>query len=260
MREAGADIAPSTLCHFLKTTPGEDGITVWEQVGGEGTIREIECLLAAPLHVAYYFDKVRDAAVRRRLKEHGLRLARTARDTSVDLETLLQSADVSFLHSTPRDRFKTITSAELERTELDIDYLVEGFIVRGQPCIVAGAKKTLKTNILIDLVLSLAQAGLFLGKFRVLRSIRVALLSGESGRATIAETARRIARSKSWGLADFGDAIWGFDLPRLGETGDLLAMRRSSGTDGWSASSSIRPILRFRWETRPPTSSRWGPN
>jgi hypothetical protein len=127
-------------------------------------------------------------------------------------------------HATPaqarqRERLKVISSAELANTEAKIPYLIDGILVAGQPCILAGGKKTLKTNVSVDLVLSLAQAGLFLGKFKVQNAVRVALLSGESGRATIAETARRIAAAKKCALENFEHVLWGFNLPRLGEPG-----------------------------------------
>jgi hypothetical protein len=118
-----------------------------------------------------------------------------------------------------RGRLKLISSAELAATNIRLQYLVEPVLVAGQPCILAGGKKTLKTNISIDLVLSLAHAGLFLGKFKAPEAVQVALLSGESGQATIAETARRIAASKGWSLEHFENANWGFNLPRLGEPG-----------------------------------------
>lgn len=113
--------------------------------------------------------------------------------------------------------FKTMTSAELDAANLHTDYLVEDVFARHQSTIVAAAKKCLKTNISIDLTLSLASGCLFLGKFYVPKPVRVALMSGESGDATIQETARRIARSKPWiNLSDYKNAVWSFDLPRLG--------------------------------------------
>jgi hypothetical protein len=118
-----------------------------------------------------------------------------------------------------RERLAVISSAELAATDEHIPYLIDRILVAGQPCIVAGGKKCLKTNLTIDLCLSLAQGGLFLGKFKAQNSVRVALLSGESGRATIAETGHRIARSRNWSLEYFENALWGFRLPRIGDPG-----------------------------------------
>lgn len=113
--------------------------------------------------------------------------------------------------------FRTMTSAELDAADLHTEYLVSDVLARQQSTIIAAAKKSLKTSIAIDLTLSLASRCYFLGKFHIPTAVRVALMSGESGDATIQETARRIARSKIWpNLSDYEDAVWSFDLPRLG--------------------------------------------
>ena len=78
----------------------------------------------------------------------------------------------------------------------------------GQPCILAGGKKCLKTSLLIDLGISLAMGGCFLGKLRVNRAARVGIMSGESGLATIQETARRIAAAAGYRLADIGGLVF----------------------------------------------------
>lgn len=90
-----------------------------------------------------------------------------------------------------------MTAAELDAGEFPLNYLISGILVEAQPCIVAAPKKSLKTNIMIDATLSLASGAKFLGEFYVPEPKRVALISGESGQATIQETARRIAASKA---------------------------------------------------------------
>ena len=115
-------------------------------------------------------------------------------------------------------RFKTYSMAELDAAEFSTDYLVDGVLVAGQPCVMAAGKKTLKTNIACDLTLSLASGSQFIGQFWTPRAVRVAMMTGESGDATTQETMRRIARSKPWkNLADYTNAICSFDLPRLGQ-------------------------------------------
>ncbi len=99
-----------------------------------------------------------------------------------------------------------------------IGYLVEDVLARSQPFIIAAAKKMLKTNSSIALTLALASGGKWMNRFYVPHAVRVALMSGESGDAVIQETARRIARSMPWmNLRDYANAIWSFDLPRLGQ-------------------------------------------
>ena len=89
--------------------------------------------------------------------------------------------------------FRRITCKELDAGNLDLEYLIDGALVARQPCILAGGKKTLKTSLLIDLGISLAMGGHFLGRLKVNRAARVGIMTGESGLATIQETARRIA-------------------------------------------------------------------
>lgn len=129
----------------------------------------------------------------------------------------LQSSIRQVVATVDPQEFKTLTSAELDAADFHTTFLVEEVLARHQSTIIAAAKKSLKTNIAIDLTLSLASRCQFLGKFNVPAAVRVALMSGESGDATIQETARRIARSKSWlNLRDYENAVWSFELPRLG--------------------------------------------
>ncbi len=98
-------------------------------------------------------------------------------------------------------RFQRITSAELAGGDYSLSYLVENVLVDQQPGLVAGPHKSLKTNLLVDLSISLAIGGRFLGAFNVPESVRVGIMSGESGLATLQETATRIARSAGRDLA-----------------------------------------------------------
>ena len=95
-----------------------------------------------------------------------------------------------------------------------------------QPCILAGGKKTLKTSLLIDLGISLAMGGCFLGRLRANRACRVGIMTGESGLATIQETARRIAAAAGHKLADIGGLIFSEDLPQFGDKEHEDALRR----------------------------------
>ena len=138
----------------------------------------------------------------------------------VDLSGLLANLGAAIeARKTPPNRpFKAWTMAELDAAEFPLNYLIENVLVAGQPCVIAAAKKSLKTNVGCDLMLSLASGSKFLGEFWVPEAVRVALMTGESGDATIQETLRRIARSKPWvSLAKYENAICSFDLPRLGQ-------------------------------------------
>ena len=121
-------------------------------------------------------------------------------------------------------RFVGISSAELAAAQYTLEYLVDNILVRGQPGIMAGPRKTLKTSLLIDLALSLAEGGLFVGRFKVLTPVRVGIMSGESGAATIQETALRIAAAKGRSLTEYENVIWCFEVPQLGHTLHMAAL------------------------------------
>ena len=130
----------------------------------------------------------------------------------------------------PRREIKIITCEELAQGNFTLDYHIPGVLAKGQPCIAAGGQKTLKTSILIDLVLSVSAGLPFLGEFFT-RRCRTGMFSGESGMATIQETALRIAKSKRMPLANFG-VIWSSDLPRFNEHSDLKQLENIIKAEG----------------------------
>lgn len=119
-----------------------------------------------------------------------------------------------------------LTCAELATGDFELEYHIEGILVVGQPCIVGGPKKSLKTSILIDLAISAAIGGHFLGRFKVTKPCRVAMMSGESGLGTIQETAKRIARVAGVDLVAIENLFWSTALPRFGRVEDMEALGR----------------------------------
>jgi replicative DNA helicase len=99
------------------------------------------------------------------------------------------------------------------------EWLVEGILVRGQPAVMGGAKKTLKTSLMLDLAISLGTGTPFLGTFAVPRHHRVGVLSAESGEATLQETARRICAARQVHLSDCA-VWWCFTAPSLDRAKD----------------------------------------
>jgi len=123
--------------------------------------------------------------------------------------------------------YPRITCAELDAAEYRIEYLIDHILVAGQPAIIAGGKKCLKTSLIIDMGISLAMGGFFLGKFKVNRAARVGIMSGESGMSTIQETARRIAHVAGYSLADIGSGlIFTESLPLFGRLDHEDALRQ----------------------------------
>ena len=136
------------------------------------------------------------------------------------LETAIERIDTASL------RYRRLSCAELDRENYELKYLIDRTLVAGQPCIVAGGKKCLKTSLILDMGISLAVGGFFLGKLKVNRACRVGIMTGESGLATIQETARRICRAAGYRLADIGGLVFSEDLPRFGSLDHEDALRR----------------------------------
>ena len=111
-----------------------------------------------------------------------------------------------------------ISSAEFAAMNVSHEWMIEKTLVRHEPLILGGPKKSLKTSIVLDLAISLA-AGFntrFLGKFDVKQPYRVGLISGESGKATLQQKAEAICESKGLSLADL-PIKWRFRMPQFAD-------------------------------------------
>jgi hypothetical protein len=126
-------------------------------------------------------------------------------------------------HTSSAYKFEPIDSATFANTTYAIEWLVKGMLVLGQPAVMGGAKKSMKTTTLIDLVISLATGLAFLGAFAVARKFRVAFVSGESGEFTIQETANRVCVAKGVPLNQV-DCFWDFRLPKLSLDAELAEL------------------------------------
>ena len=134
-----------------------------------------------------------------------------------------------------------VTAAEFSTTEYATTWLVNNVMTQGQPAVLGGPMKSMKTSIMLDLALSLAasqveQPSYFLGKFLVPEQVGVAIWSGESGASTIKETALRICKSKGIELADTL-TLWSFTAPRLSDQTELRTIKKTLRDGGYSVAA-----------------------
>ena len=90
----------------------------------------------------------------------------------------------------------------------------------------AGPKKALKTSILIAMAVALATGEPFLGRMAVTRPSKVVVLSGESGLATLQETARRICKSMGVRLSAIDNLQWSDFLPAFDDPRHMDGLKR----------------------------------
>jgi hypothetical protein len=193
-----------------------------------GYIAEINNIGGIVIDAPRYAAEIRNAASKRRLRElciQGLQATSNGKSAAGILDWFRSEVERQ-AEGTARVEYRQLTCAELDRNTYDLEYLVEGVLVARQPCIIAGGKKCLKTSILIDLGVSLAMGGHFLGYAAVNRACRVGIMTGESGLATIQETARRIAHKAGYLLGNIGGLIFSEDLPQFGSREHEDAFRR----------------------------------
>ena len=131
-----------------------------------------------------------------------------------------------------RLRLDLIDGAEFDAGDYAVEDLIPGVLTCGEPGQIVGPMKACKTTIAVDMILSLAFARPFLGKFPIHEAAPAGIVSAESGRATLQETARRIAASKGVRLADATGAFWGFDLPPLTDDKAIAAIESAIADRG----------------------------
>jgi hypothetical protein len=105
-------------------------------------------------------------------------------------------------------------------------FLIERILTQGEPAIIGGPPKTLKTSLAIDMAVSLASGKPFLDMFNVPHAVPVGVISGESGGPTIKNLFRRICQTR--GVDRPGSLPMSFllDLPSLQDAAEMDAVCR----------------------------------
>jgi hypothetical protein len=167
-----------------------------EDCGGSAYLADIASTVAVAAHASHYADIVVKKAGLREIIESSEAMIRHAYAGHMTPEALSLHGKTTFERISERATplgYGLVSAADLTATEHTLRYLIDNILVQGQPCILAGGKKNLKTSILLDLLISLATGGDFLGYFRVNEAATCCLMTGESGLATIQETLLRQA-------------------------------------------------------------------
>lgn len=105
-------------------------------------------------------------------------------------------------------------------------WLVNGVLMTGEPTVVGGPMKALKTGILTDLVVSLGTGTKFLNRFTVPNPVRVAMLSGETKQRVLQQNALEMARTRGVSLGAGEYTFWGFELPQIDNPVHLDGLRQ----------------------------------
>jgi hypothetical protein len=116
------------------------------------------------------------------------------KDLSRKADEIIEARDGKAGKDAWADRF--IAGYEAVEASTSHQWLVEGILVNGQSMFMGGPKKSYKTSVALDLAVSLASGTPFLGHFAVPKPKRVLMLSGESGGASLRETASRVASAR----------------------------------------------------------------
>ena len=209
---------------LLKSSMRDNGGFTDEDAAG---VAELFSLHPNPADVHGYATVVRTKAESRRVIHTALEIVRDGYNGTSPatlrnrLETALEKIDTA-----GGIDYQPMTLSQLMARDVSVDYLIENLIAAQQPILLAGPVKSLKTSVLLDLCFALATGGCFLGYFRVLRSIAVAILTGESGLATIKDTLARIGRAAEIDPANVTRLIISDRVPHLSDPAHLDAIRR----------------------------------
>lgn len=227
MRQNNMPIDVKLLCESLKSATAND-VCAFEQVGGPNFIVSLAKSVPIAAHARYYASIVRERADKRRLFDFAIQTAQASHNgaPAADIVSTLRETLDDFERRDTSIRFRRFTAAELDDAEIDLDYLIDGVLVANHVGGIIGASKTLKTTIAADLAFSVATGGHFLGYYPVLRPVRTAFMSGESGLPTIQETFRRVARAAGREFRDASNLIVSDQLPQLGSVESMTALRR----------------------------------
>lgn len=234
MRSQGKPLDRETLVTEMVT---DDTLNRLNDPAGLSTgaeyIRRIDKSVVHHGAAAYYADILVTLANRRRLFAMGNQIcldAMEGREFGEIAESVATRLDALQSRGSI-DALPLYSAAEFAAGEFTLDYLIPGWVPKGQPGVIGAPQKALKTTLALELLLSMATGRMFLGIYPTVQT-PVLMLSGESGLATLQDTARRICATKDLFLQDvrgFHISPW---IPQFESHDDLRALRQLLETTG----------------------------
>ena len=182
-------------------------------------------------HVSYFAGLVLDSSIKRQtdaLCEFGSEGARNGKASSEALNDIIAGAQ-DLQRRAVRESLlaDAVSASQFVQQDHRIEYLIPQIIVAGQAGIISAKSKCLKTSVAIDAHVSMSTATPFLNHWRIEEPINCAILSAESGAATIAETIRRVCNSRGVDAeTELSRMIVSTRCPRLRESQWLDEIRR----------------------------------
>lgn len=99
-------------------------------------------------------------------------------------------------------RFQAYSMQDLHDMDLRVEYIFDGALVAGVPCVIGARQKSLKSLIALDCALSMATRTPWLGHFACVRSARCSYFCGEGGLIFAKDGLRRICNAKHLDFKD----------------------------------------------------------
>ncbi len=136
----------------------------------------------------------------------------------------------------PKPEYSTgaVTADKLLEKKIVREFAVDNFMVMGEPMVIGGPSKALKTSIMLDLAVSISTGTNFLKDFKVPRQRPVMVISGESGEKTIQDSLRAIVEQRGLPAERLESLHVSYRLPKLDKdthVENLIGEMKSKGID-----------------------------
>lgn len=138
--------------------------------------------------------------------------------------TYLKQLALDYGYDPEKYQTLAISCTDLCNLTLTREFVVDDIMVKGEPMIIGGASKSLKTTIALDLALSISTGTKFLGSFETLEPQPVMFISGESGEYTLQENCKTMLSARDLDFSKAADLYMSFRLPKIDRTLDVESL------------------------------------